>query len=110
MKKNDMSVAKVLLDDLEEWMTAEIKLVYPENPRSAEVIAERLINHICQNWGGQQVYIHKRQSEQVAKRNAAIVAEFTGNNHRHLAKKFGVSTQWVYTILRDAANRLPRED
>ena len=48
--------------------------------------------------GGLVLYIPKGCSNN-SYRNKAIIAEFNGKNHRELARKYGVSVQWIYSIL-----------
>lgn len=49
--------------------------------------------------GGGRVYIGVRSQSAYAARNAEIVANFTGNNHRDLATKHGVTRNRVYKIV-----------
>lgn len=50
-------------------------------------------------FGGSVIYIPKGTLKHLNARNKLIKAEFTGNNHTELAKKYGLSVQWVYKIV-----------
>ena len=52
---------------------------------------------ICKLYGGLQIYI-PLESRYIKKK---IQEEFTGANHRELAKKYGLSLRHVYRILGD---------
>jgi Mor family transcriptional regulator len=49
--------------------------------------------------GGGRVYIGVRAKSAYAARNAEIVANFTGNNHRDLAMQHGVTRNRIYKIV-----------
>ncbi len=66
----------------------------------AKKLGERIVDIIAGEWGGQNLYIpiglvHKR-----AARNARILEEFTGGNVPDLARKYGLSSQAIYMIVK----------
>lgn len=59
-------------------------------------VAEQMASH----WGGQNVYFPMGLTYKLSQRDRQIYADFTGNNHSDLVRKYGVSLQWVYKIIR----------
>ncbi|WP_330166238.1 Mor transcription activator family protein, partial [Escherichia coli] len=50
--------------------------------------------------GGQNVYFPMGMVWKVSQRDREIFREFNGRNHHELARKFGVSLQWVYSVVK----------
>ncbi|MFZ5659158.1 MAG: Mor transcription activator family protein [Pseudomonadota bacterium] len=63
--------------------------------RAAQEAATRMAGH----WGGQLIYFPIGHSYNLSKRDRAIFEEFNGHNQPDLARKYGVSLQWVYKII-----------
>lgn len=57
-------------------------------------------NRMMQVWGGQNVYFPMGMVWKVSQRDREIFREFNGRNHHELARKFGVSLQWVYSVVK----------
>lgn len=70
------------------------------NDAAAADIAHALAHNIAQAWGGLNVYFPKRDSVALNARDQAIWDEFNGDNHSELAKKYNVSVQWVYKVVK----------
>jgi len=49
--------------------------------------------------GGLQLYFPKMEAYLVARRDARIRREFTGNNYRELAIRYGLSERWIRAIV-----------
>lgn len=76
----------------------------------AKRLGERIADIIAGEWGGQNLYIpiglvHKRTA-----RNARIFEEFTGNNVPGLARKYGLSIQAIYRIIKSERAKQPVEE
>lgn len=52
------------------------------------------------NWGGLNIYMPKSQVLFSCEREKQIYNEFNGTNHAALAKKYGLSVQWIYKIVK----------
>ena len=78
--------------------------------RLSRLAGERLSTVIHRDWGGQEIYILKPPSlaEDGSLRNQ-IRSQFTGRNHRELARTHGVSVQHIYRILRAEESSSGRE-
>ena len=64
------------------------------------------IIEVCREYGGLQIYIpypNRYIKKQIKK-------EFTGANHRELAKKYGVSVRQVYRILKEGMRDEKKRD
>ncbi|MCF2829803.1 MULTISPECIES: Mor transcription activator family protein [unclassified Pseudoalteromonas] len=59
-----------------------------------------VVDTVRTTFGGEYVYVCKGRKLDAMLKSNQIWAEFRGNNHRELAKKFGCSVQWVYTVIR----------
>lgn len=79
------------------------------NKEQADSIACEITNNVLDEFGGENLYIPRNITGKVAKRNARIFVEFTGNNHDLLAKKYGLTLQRIYTIIKEESNRHKKE-
>ncbi|VVE05741.1 Mor transcription activator family protein [Pandoraea nosoerga] len=59
-------------------------------------IADRMAAH----WGGQNIYFPMGLSYKLSQRDRQIYDDFNGANHSELARKYGVSLQWIYKIVK----------
>ncbi|WP_412763632.1 Mor transcription activator family protein [Rodentibacter abscessus] len=66
----------------------------------AQQIAIEVANHIAQCWGGEVIYIPRNLVLLLSERDRKIFNEFNGSNQRELARKYNVSMQWVYHIIK----------
>lgn len=65
----------------------------------AEVIGLDLVARLVARVGGERVYIPSPGRLGVKARNRAIRNEFTGDNHKELAVKYGLTVQWIRKIV-----------
>lgn len=65
----------------------------------AEVIGLEAYLKLVENRGGTTVYVAKQDKLLALKRNAGIVRDFNGYNHRYLALKYNVSDRTVREVL-----------
>lgn len=66
---------------------------------AAHVGAE-LARNLAETWGGQTVYIPQGMGMYIHERDEQIFSEFNGTNHAELARKYKISMQWVYSIVK----------
>lgn len=57
-------------------------------------------NHIAQCWGGEVIYIPRNLVLLLNERDRKIFNEFKDTNHRELTRKYNVSMQWIYQIVK----------
>lgn len=69
-------------------------------PDAAEQFGVELAERMAGHWGGQNLYFPMGLSLQLSKRDKQIYSEFDGMNHSDLARKYNVSVQWVYKIVK----------
>lgn len=67
----------------------------------ALAVAEESTDTVLDEFGGENLYIPKNISGKAARRNRQIYDEFTGDNHDELAKKYGVTLQRIYAIIKE---------
>lgn len=90
---------ELLLDLADQCAQALIELLAMDKDQAATVgleIADRMAGH----WGGQNIYFPMGTAYKLSVRDHQIFSEFTGDNHAELSRKFGVSVQWVYKIVK----------
>ena len=66
----------------------------------ASQIANELMYIISKHWGGQSLYIVKIDGFLADDRDIKIYSEFNGHNHAELAQKYGLSTIYIYRIVK----------
>lgn len=70
-----------------------------------EEVAKHAGHHAAETvrckWGGTQMpYIPKGVQYQASLRDRQIWQEFNGQNHNELCRKYGISLQWLYSIIK----------
>lgn len=67
---------------------------------TASTIAMNTAEKIRTNFGGSMLYIPKGLDFDNTQRNQKIISEFNGKNHAELCKRYKISLQWLYKILK----------
>ena len=67
------------------------------------MLAAELARDLAPRIGGR--YLPKRDEAQRRKRNAAVVAAFTGRNHAEVMRQFQISRRLLFSILAQARVR-----
>ncbi|AUK44873.1 MULTISPECIES: Mor transcription activator family protein [Pasteurella] len=103
----DKDIVEVFEDKAPEILLELAKYIELTLVKKIEIEAENarqigieIAQTISKNWGGSVVYIPRNLIFILNERDRKIFNEFNGTNHRDLAKKYGVSMQWVYTIVK----------
>lgn len=91
--------APELLSDLAKHTEITVKKILCADEEAAIRVGQAVAIAISELWGGQNVYIPRAVSLFATERDRQIWHEFNGRNHAALAKKFGVSMQWIYKIV-----------
>lgn len=94
-----------LVTDLEDQMAACLMRDLLIERQQAKEISKKVARHITNNWGGQLIYIPKNTLGQLSERDLEIWAQFNGRNHAALAKKFNLTVQQIYKIVKEASER-----
>lgn len=92
--------APEVLADLAKHVETELEEKHQFSQEKARQIGIDIAQRIAQNWGGEVIYIPRNLLMALNERDMKIYNEFNGNNHRELARKYGVSMQWVYKIVK----------
>jgi Mor family transcriptional regulator len=66
----------------------------------AEQLGREIADRMAGHWGGQNIYFPMGLSYKLSKRDQQIFTEFNGLNHSELARKYHVSLQWIYKIVK----------
>lgn len=89
-----------LLVELAQYTAITVRKIIEIDATVAEQIGEAVADCMMQAWGGQNVYFPMGMVWKVSQRDREIFQEFDGRNHYELARKFGVSVQWVYSVVK----------
>lgn len=81
--------------------TQEVQL----QDEAAKQVGEIVSNLIIEEWGGQNIYVPLNIAYKREKRDAMILEEFTGDNVSELARKYNLSVQAVYRIIKKERER-----
>lgn len=90
-----------LVTDLEDQMSACLCSELPMLDKTqAKVVSKKVARFITDNWGGQLIYIPKNHIGKVSERDQQVYREFNGKNHAALSKKFDLTVQQIYRIVK----------
>lgn len=89
-----------LLTDLAQQVAHMLVEMATVRQDVAAMIGEEVAERMALHWGGQNLYFPMGKALKLSRRDRQIYAEFNGENHSELARKFGLSLQWVYAIVK----------
>lgn len=89
-----------LLVDLTEHVAAALKELVSMDEGAARHVALEVADRMAAHWGGQNVYFPMGLAGKLSRRDRQIYEEFNGTNQSDLARKWGVSLQWIYKIVK----------
>lgn len=89
-----------LLVDLALQCAEALKECLSLAPEAAEQVGREIADRMASHWGGQNIYFPMGLSYRLSQRDRQIYDEFNGHNHSELARKYGVSLQWIYKIIK----------
>lgn len=91
--------APEILGDVAKHAETELVKSGVEQER-AQQIGIDIARRIAQVWGGSVIYIPRGLRLKLSERDLKIWQEFNGFNQQELARKYQVSVQWVYQIVK----------
>lgn len=91
--------APELLIDLADIVENELVKQGILSNEKAHHFAIAIAQSVAVNWGGLSVYIPRNLASMVNERDVKVWQDFNGRNHTELARKYGLSTQWIYKIV-----------
>ena len=89
-----------LLVDLAELCALALKESAGLDKDKADQVGREIAERMASHWGGQNIYFPMGLSYKLSQRDRQIYDDFTGANHSELARKYGVSLQWIYKIVK----------
>ena len=101
MKDSFKSKGPELLVDLAFHIGEVIKEFCPTYAEKSDEIGQIVASRMAVHWGGQNVYFPMGFNYRLSIRDLKVYSEFNGTNQGDLARKYGVSLQWIYRILKD---------
>ena len=90
---------------MQDQVAAQLTSTLQIDPELAHTIGVQVAGYITSNWGGQLIYIPKNHSGQLSSRDLEIYAAFNGRNHTLLAKKYDLTVQHIYRIVKEVGER-----
>jgi Mor family transcriptional regulator len=88
-----------ILQDLRDTV-AQVLTEKGIDTETAQLSAFEVAEKIRKNWGGMPIYICKGLEYELSKRDVQIWHEFSGNNHHALCRKYDISIQRLYKIIK----------
>ena len=79
------------------------------NDEMAHEVALESCKTLCQHFGGELVYIPKAIVWKLSERDREIYEKFNGHNQRELAKEYGVSVIWIYSLIKRVKKEVLKE-
>jgi len=77
------------------------------NPKQAAGIAKSITDDMLIEFGGQVVYMKNGAKDRVSEKHKQILADFNGNNHAEIYKKYSIGAAWLQRLLKRAAQNEP---
>jgi Mor family transcriptional regulator len=90
---------EVLIDLAQNVSRYLMELIELDQAR-AEHVGQEIANRMAGHWGGELIYFPIGTAIKISARDLAIWNDFTGDNHHELVRKYGVSLQWIYKIVK----------
>lgn len=59
-----------------------------------------IVGRVVATWGGEPVYIKKRNKEEMKRRDQQVYRRFNGKNRHEICREFGISEVHFYSIIR----------
>ena len=84
---------------LHESIAAGLAEVLGLAPDAADQAAYDVLRRVLETCGGEYFYVPKDIRLAAHGRDIEVWREFTGHNQRELARKFGVTVQYIYQII-----------
>lgn len=88
-----------LIDLVKQSLESVVHELLSNKDLPTEHLVEIAFYRFACDFGGLQIYIPKNST--LEQRNNLIRREFKGNNHLELARKYHLSIQWIYAILKE---------
>lgn len=98
-----------LLDDVAARVADMARFTHPPmEAEAARTFGRRVADMLADEWGGSSVYIPKNLASRFRRRDAELYRAFTGHNIEELARKYGLTQQRVYSIIKAERARRAR--
>lgn len=77
----------------------------PMNEAEAKNFGRRVADMLAEDWGGSSVYVPKDLARRFRRRDTSILQSFTGSNIEELARRYGLTPQRIYAIIKAERRR-----
>lgn len=86
-----------VLDDLQDQLIEQLTELGFDS-ESTQIAAHKMKAHFRKHWGGQGIYFGK--SKDLTERDTAIFEMYNGRNKEDVLRKFDISEQHFYSIIK----------
>ena len=98
-----------LLDDVAAKVASMARHGLPAvSDADAGEFGRRVADMLAEDWGGSSVYIPKNLASRFRRRDACLYREYTGDNINDLARRYGITPQRVYAVIKAERARRTR--
>jgi len=99
-----------LLQDLAEKLAMQAQESFDIPEDKARRFGQEAAGRIADDWGGQNIYVPMDMVGRRSERNDRLYREFNGSNLPELSKKYSLSVQCIYRIIKVQRRlRMPRQ-
>lgn len=98
--------APEILTDLANRVTSLARSGLEIDDEDARQLGIEVAIKIAQDWGGASIYVPSNLQVNIANRDMALYKEFNGHNQNALARKYKISSVWVYKIIKRVRQQL----
>lgn len=101
-----MAVYSELLDDVADKVARMAQAATPPmSEAEARDFGRRVADMLAEDWGGCSVYVPKDLARRFRRRDTSILRNFTGANIEELARRYGLTPQRIYAIIKAERRR-----
>ncbi len=100
MKNANRSIAHDLLNDMAEQTSTAARETLGLSEEIAAALGTDVAMRMVERWGGQQLYMPKGVRIVAARLHQQIYDDWKGRNQRDLVRKYGVSLQFIYRVIK----------
>lgn len=100
MEETPSQIGTALIQDLSDKLADSAHELLGIEKDKAEIFAQAAALRVARDWGGQLIYVPMDLVGRLISRNEMLYREFSGMNAYDLAKKYQLSVQQVYRIIK----------
>lgn len=88
-------------EDVVDRVFDYVRELLPDHAALADEL-EEIKRQVRREFGGREVYIHRRRTDEARERAERVLALFNGRNASEVARRLGIGRATVYRIIKQA--------